>query len=556
MTTIQRAYDPCPRQFFQASNVPCYKTPEATCGHELVADTEYSLLADTFVPLPETFDSKLNHNLVVPLPETLDSMRNHSLLIDNFIPLPANPTSPANIEKLKEELAGYPDPELADYLIQGFTYGFDRGYSGKRFPLRSKNLHSALSNASAVTEAISKELSRGHVAGPFTKAPFENLHCSPLGAVPKKDGSYLLIIDISSPPGRSINEGISKDNYSVVFSRFDDAVTMVQCLGIGALMAKVDIKHAFRICPVRPEDYKLLGTFWEGLYFVELRLPFGLRSSVFIFNTFADALQWILKNKHLITELIHYLDDFFTAGQADSPQCAANIQVIKKVFHQLGVPLAFEKLEGPTTEITYLGIVIDSVKQEIRLPAEKCNELSCLLNCWVGKKKCTKRELLSLIGKLAFASKVVRSSQLFLCRFIDLSMSVKKLHHHISLNREVREDIQWWRHFLLQWNGVSIFPASEWTCHSAMELYTDASATIGYGAVFGQKWFYGVWPNELSGDLVSIQWKELFPIYAACFTWGPEWHGKRVLFHTDNKTDVVIWTAQTTKIFRYHEHSA
>ena len=155
----------------QASNVPCYKTPEATCGHELVADTKCSLLADTFVPLPETIDSRLNQNLVVPLPETLDSMHNHSLFIDNFVQLPANPTSPVNIEKLEEELAGYPDPELADYLIQGFIYGFDIGYSGKRFPLWSKNLHSVLSNASAVTEAISKELSRGHVAGPPYKSP-------------------------------------------------------------------------------------------------------------------------------------------------------------------------------------------------------------------------------------------------------------------------------------------------------------------------------------------------------------------------------------------------
>ena len=74
----------------------------------------------------------------------------------------------------------------------------------------------------------------------------------------------------------------------------------------------------------------------------------------------------------------------------------------------------------------------------------------------------------------------------------------------MSLNREVCEDIQWWRHFLLQWNGVSIFPDSEWICHSTMELYTDTWATIGYGAVSGQIWFYGLWPKELSGDLVSI----------------------------------------------------
>ena len=133
-------------------------------------------------------------------------MHDHNLLIDNFVPLPATPTSPINIEKLKEELSGYPDPGLADYLIQEFTYGFDMGDSGKRFPLWSKNLHSALSNASAVTEAMSKELSRGHVAGPLRKPPFENLHCSPLGAVPKKDGSYHFNIDLSSPPGRSIND--------------------------------------------------------------------------------------------------------------------------------------------------------------------------------------------------------------------------------------------------------------------------------------------------------------------------------------------------------------
>ena len=102
----------------QASNVLCYETPETMCGHDLVTDIGYSLLFDNFLQLPET----------------LDSMRNHNLLIYNFVLLPATPTSPVNIEKLKEELSGYPDPELANYLIQAFTYGSDIGCSGKRFP--------------------------------------------------------------------------------------------------------------------------------------------------------------------------------------------------------------------------------------------------------------------------------------------------------------------------------------------------------------------------------------------------------------------------------------
>ena len=190
----------------RAPNALFYETPETMCDHDSVTDTEYNLLVDNFLPLPEP----------------LDSMHNHNLLVDNFVPLPATPASPINIEKLKEKLsASYPDSRLADYLIQGFTYGFDIGYSGKRFPLRSKNLHSARTNASAVTEAISKELSCGHVVRPFRKTPFENLHCSSLAAVPKKDKSYHHIIDLSSPPGRFINDGVSKDDYSVVFSRFD-----------------------------------------------------------------------------------------------------------------------------------------------------------------------------------------------------------------------------------------------------------------------------------------------------------------------------------------------
>ena len=197
-------------------------------------------------------------------------------------------------------------------------------------------------------------------------------------------------------------------------------------------MGKIDIKHTFRICRVRLADTELLGTFWQGLYFVELRLPFGLRSSVFIFNSFADALAWILRNDYLIHILTHSLHDFWTAGPANSTQCASNLARIQYVFHKLGVPIAPEKSEGPTTWITYLEIKMDYVAQVIRLPPHKFQELLSLLGDWSTKKKCTKRELLSLIGKLAFAAKVVRSGRLFLHCLIDLSTSVTKLHNHVT----------------------------------------------------------------------------------------------------------------------------
>ena len=247
----------------------------------------------------------------------------------------------------------------------------------------------------------------------------------------------------------------------------------------------------------------------------------------------------------MIDILTHYLDDFWTAGPGNSAQCASNLAKIRDVFNKLGVPIAPDKLEGPTTCITYLGIEMDSVAQVIRLPPPKFQEVLLLLSDWATKKKCTKRELLSLIGKLAFAAKVVRSGRLFLRRLIDLSTSVTKLHHHITLNLEARKDIRWWSDFLPTWNGISIIPDKDWSYQADLEIFTDAASTLGYGAYYHGKWFYGPWPAELPDD--SIQWKELFSIDAACKLWGPEWRGKKIIFRTDNETNVAIWSKQSSK---------
>ena len=79
----------------------------------------------------------------------------------------------------------------------------------------------------------------------------------------------------------------------------------------------------------------------------------------------------------------------------------------------LGVPLATDKLEGPVQKITYLGIEIDSRDMTIRLPQDKLDKLKTMLKEWGKKKKTTKRDLLSLIGFLSFACKVVKPGRMF-----------------------------------------------------------------------------------------------------------------------------------------------
>ena len=92
-------------------------------------------------------------------------------------------------------------------------------------------------------------------------------------------------------------------------------------------------------------------------------------------------------------------------------------------------------------------------------------------------EKCTKRELLFLIGKLSFACKILPASRIFLRRLIYLSTSASKLHHHIRLTGEAQLDMQWWFDFLLGWSGTSLILESNWTPSTNMQLFTDASGT-------------------------------------------------------------------------------
>ena len=72
--------------------------------------------------------------------------------------------------------------------------------------------------------------------------------------MPKKDGTWRIIMDLSSPHGSSIIDYIFKEEFSLHYPTFDQALSLVARYRKDALMAKLDIKHAFRLCPVRLED--------------------------------------------------------------------------------------------------------------------------------------------------------------------------------------------------------------------------------------------------------------------------------------------------------------
>ena len=115
-----------------------------------------------------------------------------------------------------------------------------------------------------------------------------------------------------------INDGIEADKFSMHYIHLDQIINMIAQLGPGAQMAKFDVEAAYRNIAVHPNDRYLLGIKWRGQFFMDLDLPFDLRSEPYIFNSAADLVEWIIRNKYDVADLMHYPDNFIMEGPADS----------------------------------------------------------------------------------------------------------------------------------------------------------------------------------------------------------------------------------------------
>ena len=102
-------------------------------------------------------------------------------------------------------------------------------------------------------------------------------------------------------------------------------------------------------------------------------------STLYIFNLFASVLHWIMATNYA-ADLIHYLDDFLLAGPPGQPTCSESTETMLRVCERLGIPVALDKLEGPATTITFLGITIDTTLQQLRLPPDKLQDISLFRN--------------------------------------------------------------------------------------------------------------------------------------------------------------------------------
>ncbi|GAV04502.1 hypothetical protein RvY_14771 [Ramazzottius varieornatus] len=340
---------------------------------------------------------------------------------------------------------------------------------------------------------VAKEVRLEHSAGPFNDPPFPNFVCFSLGLRPKKNGGGRLIMDLSRPFDYSVNDFINKDFYTLRYCTVDDAIALITKAGRSCLLSKTDLVGAFCLIPVHPSDWHYLCFFLNGKYYFGQFLPLGVRSSPALFNQLSLILIWVIK-KAGYTSALHYMDDFLFVGAPETSQCNDILTFMKAVCADLGVPLAPEKTVSPTTTLDFLGITLDTVNFTLSIPDGKIQELTECLSTFKDRHKATKREILSLAGKLSWCTTCISAGRIFLRRILDLAMKARRLGHQLKLSPGFFDDLQWWTDFLPLWNGKASFLQPYWTEPHSLDLYTDAAGSVGRCGFLAGKWFQILWP--------------------------------------------------------------
>ena len=224
---------------------------------------------------------------------------------------------------------------------------------------------------------------------------------------------------------------------------------------------------------------------WDGALYVDASLPFGFRLAPKIFNTLADAQEWILSERERVSRVFHYLDNFLVIGMLSSSQCEQQLRILLDSISQWLLRNWRAQLV-----LIFLGNEMDTHNWPYVYLRRSCvNSRVWLQFGWTGSGT------LRASQEVANACKVVCPGWLFLRWMFELLKGMSKKQYYIWLNCSFCSDSTWWHLFLESWNGMAMMGSLEW--HPDIHLFSDASGSFGCGAWWGQSWLQVAWIGSM-----------------------------------------------------------
>ena len=467
--------------------------------------------------------------------------------------------TPVNIEVYEKLLKDSKyDKAKTEYLVSSFRNGFSLEYQGpKKVNIKSPNLKLRVGDEVTLWNKVMKEVKLKSYAGPFDEdhIPFKHFIQSPIGLVPKDNGKDTrLIFHLSYPrngkngPKQSVNANTPEELCKVKYPDFSEAIKKCLKLGKNCHLGRSDFQAAFRNLGMLKEHFCFLlmkaksPLDGKWYYFIDKALPFGSSVSCKHFQEFSNSVAHIVQWKlRLLEKLINYLDDFLFAALRKQ-SCDGQLTIFLETCREINFPVNLDKTFWGTTCITFLGFLIETVRQIVGIPDAKISKGLNMVNYVLTKKsrKITVLQLQKLCGFLNFLGRVVVPGRAFTRHLYSyLSNDNLKLHHHIKVTNEIKLDLVMWKSFLLHASAYarSFMDFNDIISAEDLFFYSDASKNpnLGFGAICDKSYLFGRWDYAFVTKYdPSIQYLELFAVTAAVLAWVHRFKNRRIFIFTDN----------------------
>ena len=263
--------------------------------------------------------------------------------------------------------------------------------------------------------------------------------------VAKKSGGMRPVINL-----KKLNKFLAREHF-----KMEHILTILPFLHEGCFMTSLDLKDAYFSIPMNDSDRKYLRFLWRNVLYEFQCLCFGLSPAPFYFTKVMKPVFSRLRKEGVLCS--YYIDDsVFLDGNSDS-LCRSTYKAWG-LLSSLGFIVNEKKSSlEPSTRITHLGFVIDSVQMKLFLPDEK---VVCLKSAFSMLLLVSLRLLASVIGLIVSSFLAVRFGQLHY-RYLEF-LKIDGLSQHgsfdsmVSLTPKACEDLHWWFENVSHFNGRQI----------------------------------------------------------------------------------------------------
>lgn len=403
---------------------------------------------------------------------------------------------------------------------------------GAQIPFRSPPPPSHLTNRGTTIEQeifIEQEIGKLIQAGTIIETE-EAHNVSPIGAVPKKNGKWRLIVDM-----RRVNSFIDAPKFSM-----EDIRKLRPLLQKGDWMTSLDLKDGFHHVPVHPQHQRHLGMRWKDKTYIWTHLPFGLSASPYIFSKTLRETIKIIRKKGI--RINCYMDDLLIMAESKE-ECKRATEEVQQTLIDMGWQINIQKSQlTPSQTAEYLGFTIDT-KDTPRLQLQKNKmtvirkETRRIISQTENGGTITARRLARFLGILIANSAAVEPTQIMTRSLFACLRGKQSWESLIQLDEDARKELTWWHQSIKTWSSTALELKTP-----SIVMATDASKT-GWGATLeGCRSAQGFFPPEI--QIRSSNYRELWAIYLAICDFKKELTDQSILLRTDNTTSMYYINGQ------------